>query len=86
MNKLMIVVGMLSSVSLPKPNEIKRDGTILHSNSQIEWSIENVQHLKSWILEDLNNEIIDSTTAKLYWSTLDETEDFLIDYYVRNKK
>ena len=43
MNKLMIVVGMLSGMSLPSPSEIKRDGTEVYNNIQIKWSIENIE-------------------------------------------
>jgi len=50
----------------------KQDGT------KVEQSIENVQYIKSWVLEDLNSGAMDSTYAEYYLNILNETEDLLI--------
>ena len=41
-------------------------------------SLENVQYIKSWMLEDLNSGAIDSAYAEYYLTSLNETEDLLI--------
>jgi hypothetical protein len=41
-------------------------------------SLENVQYIKSWMIEDLNSGAIDSAYAEYYLTSLNETEDLLI--------
>ena len=50
----------------------KQDGT------KVEQSLENVQYIKSWVLEDLNSGAMDSIYAEYYLNILNETEDLLI--------
>jgi len=68
MNKL-IIAGMVASGFLGY--NIKEDGT------RVEQALENVQYVKSWVLEDLNNGVMDSVYAEYYINTLSETEKLL---------
>jgi len=68
MNKL-IIAGMVASGFLGY--NIKEDGT------RVEQALENVQYVKSWVLEDLNSGVMDSVYAEYYINTLSETEKLL---------
>ena len=50
----------------------KQDGT------KVEQSLENVQYIKSWVIEDLNSGVMDTIYAEYYLNILNETEDLLI--------
>ena len=50
----------------------KQDGT------KVEQALENVQYIKSWVIEDLNSGVMDTIYAEYYINTLNETEDLLI--------
>ena len=50
----------------------KQDGT------KVEQSLENVQYIKSWVIEDLNSGAMDTIYAEYYLNILNETEDLLI--------
>ena len=41
-------------------------------------SLENIQYIKSWMIEDLNTGAIDSAYAEYYLTSLNETENLLI--------
>ena len=69
MNKL-IITGMVASGLLGY--NIKQDGT------KVEQSLENVQYIKSWVIEDLNSGVMDTIYAEYYLNILNETEDLLI--------
>ena len=69
MNKL-IITGMVASGLLGY--NIKQDGT------KVEQALENVQYIKSWVIEDLNSGAMDSIYAEYYLNILNETEDLLI--------
>tara|TARA_B100001057_G_scaffold321970_1_gene322179 strand:+ start:333 stop:614 length:282 start_codon:yes stop_codon:yes gene_type:complete len=84
MNKLMIAIGMISGVYLPTANEIKRDGTqVSYEPRQLVWAIDNLQDIKGYIIEDMEEGRISEEYANNYWELLDETEGFIQDY---NKK
>lgn len=69
MNKL-IIAGMVASGFLGY--NIKEDGT------RVEKALENVQYIKSWVIEDLNGGVMDTIYAEYYINTLNETEELLI--------
>ena len=85
MNKLMIVVGMLSGMSLPSPSEIKRDGTEVYNNIQIKWSIENIEDLQQFVGDDLYNGEIDQEIGENYYEILEETRGWLLNWYQDNQ-
>ncbi len=70
MNK--IIMSMSVVVSGLLGYTAKQDGT------KVEQSLENVQYIKSWVLEDLNSGAMDSIYAEYYLNILNETEDLLI--------
>ena len=81
----MIVVGMLSGMSLPKPSEIKRDGTEVYNNIQIKWSIENIEDLQQFVGDDLYNGEIDQEIGENYYEILEETRGWLLNWYQDNQ-
>ena len=85
MNKLMIAIGMLGSMSLPTPNEVERDGTQVYSNIQIAWSIENIEDLQQYISDDLYNGEIDQEIGENYYEILEETRRWLVNWYQDNQ-
>ena len=85
MNKLMIAIGMLGSMSLPTPNEVKRDGTQVYNNIQIAWSIENIEDLQQYIGDDLYNGEIDQEIGENYYEILEETRRWLVNWYQDNQ-
>jgi len=85
MNKLMIAIGMLGSMSLPTPKEVERDGTEVHRNLQIRWSIESIEDLQQYIGDDLYNGEIDEEIGENYYEILEETRSWLLNWYIENK-
>jgi len=74
MNKLIIMVGMLSSLNY------QQDGTRVDTIEKASWNylIGNIQDMKEWMEQDLNNGEIDSAYAEYYINYLDESEDLAI--------
>jgi len=72
MNKIILTVGLVGSMLTP--NEIKKDGTLVH----ISESIINIQDMTSWLQEDVNNGILDEDVAQYYYYWLKQTEKRLI--------
>ena len=81
MNKLMITIGLLSSMTIAKPNEIKRDGTDVYHGTQLVWAMDNLEDMKEWINEDVNNSRMTEEIAENYYELLEETESFIQDFY-----
>ena len=81
MNKLMITIGLLSSMTITKPNEVKRDGTDVYHGTQLVWAIDNLKEMQEYIQEDMNIGKIDESTAENYYELLEETESFIQDFY-----
>ena len=81
MNKLMITIGLLSSMTIAKPNEVKRDGTDVYHGTQLVWAIDNLKEMQEHIQEDMNIGKIDESTAENYYELLEETESFIQDFY-----
>ena len=86
MNKLMIVVGMLSGMSLPSTSEIKKDGTRVDIIEKVFLSeaIDNIQDQETWIREDINNGEITKEEAEYYLENLNRTEYLLVELYKIN--
>ena len=70
MNKIIMSMSVIASGLLGYT--AKQDGT------KVEQSLENVQYIKSWVLEDLNSGAMDTIYAEYYLNILNETEDLLI--------
>jgi hypothetical protein len=72
MNKIILTIGLVSNILTP--NEIKKDGTLVH----ISESIINIQDMTTWLQEDVNHGIIDEDVAQYYYYWLKQTEKRLI--------
>jgi len=72
MNKIILTVGLVSSMLTP--NEIKKDGTLVH----ISESIINIQDMTSWLQQDVDNGILNEDVAQYYYYWLKQTEKRLI--------
>ena len=70
MNKIIITSIITSGLFV---YNAKKDGT------RVKNALDNVQYIKSWIYEDINNGVMDSTYAEYYLNSLSETEDLLIE-------
>jgi hypothetical protein len=65
MKKLIIIITTITSVSCSQSKEVVQ-------------ALEEVQYIKSWINEDLNSGVMDSTYAEYYLEALNKTENLLI--------
>tara|TARA_R100001510_G_C7589954_1_gene159996 strand:- start:378 stop:650 length:273 start_codon:yes stop_codon:yes gene_type:complete len=81
MNKIILTIGVVSSMLTP--NEIKKDGVVVYQPRQLVWAIDNLQDLKEYVIQDMEEGRISEEYAENYWELLDETEGFIQDY---NKK
>ena len=78
MKKIIIAVGALGVMSFTS-NQLMN--TFLLAEA-----VNNVQNLQEWMEQDQQNGVIDSTYAEYYLSTLNDTEDMLIEFYNANYK
>lgn len=80
MNKTMIIIGMLSSLNC------QPDCTKYELPEKAYWNhlADNIQDMKEWMVEDMNQGIIDSAYAEYYIQYLDEAEDLTIHLYNTN--
>lgn len=78
MKKIIIAVGALGVMSFT--------GNQLMNTFLLAEAVNNVQNLQEWMEQDQQNGVIDSTYAEYYLSTLNETEDMLIEFYNANYK
>ena len=81
MNKIILTIGVVSSMLTP--NEIKKDVVVVYEPRQLVSAIDNLQDLKDYIIQDMEEGRISEEYATNYWELLDETEGFIQDY---NKK
>ena len=72
MNKIILTIGLVGSMLTP--NEIKKDGTLVH----ISESIINIQDMTSWLQQDVDNGILNEDVAQYYYYWLKQTEKRLI--------
>ena len=72
MNKIILTIGLVGSMLTP--NEIKKDGTLVH----ISESIINIQDMTSWLQQDVDNGILNEDVAQYYYYWLKQTEERLI--------
>ena len=80
MNKIMITIGLLSGLNC-QPN-----GTKYELPEKAHWNhlIDNIQDMKEWMEEDMNQGIIDSAYAEYYIQWLNEAEDLTIHLHNTN--
>ena len=83
MNKIILTIGVASSL-LTTPAE--KDGTEVYYSNQLIYAMDNIEDMKTWINEDLNNGRMSQEIAESYFETLDETHIFIQDFYNKQCK
>ena len=78
MKKLIIGITALGAMSFTSNQ--------LYYSTQLVYAINNVEDMKTWIIEDINNGKIEEETAENYFETLDETHGFILDFYNKQCK
>ena len=67
MNKITIIVGMLTALSCkPKVNEIQT-------------ALDHIGDMQEWVIEDVNNGSMDTTVSEYYLHALNKTEKILLN-------
>ena len=83
MNKIIMTLGVASSL-LTSP--VEKDGTEVYSSTQLVYAMTNIEDMKSWIIEDVNNGNMTEEIAEFYFENLDETYSFINDFYNKQCK
>ena len=83
MNKIILTIGIASSL-LTTPAE--KDGTEVYYSTQLIYAMNNIEDMKTWVNEDLNNGRMSQEIAESYFETLDETHIFIQDFYNKQCK
>ena len=83
MNKIIMTLGVASSL-LTTPTE--KDGTDVYYSNQLIYAMDNIEDMKEWVNEDLNNGRMSQEIAESYFETLDETHIFIQDFYNKQCK
>ena len=78
-----MTLGVASSL-LTSPAE--KDGTEVYHSTQLVYAMDNIEDMKEWIGEDVNNGRMSEEIAESYFETLDETHGFLLDFYNKQCK
>ena len=73
-----MTIGVASSL-LTTPTE--KDGTEVYYSTQLVYAMNNIEDMKEWIIQDVENNKIDSVNAEYYFEILDETHGFINDFY-----
>jgi hypothetical protein len=58
----------------------------LYYSTQLVYAMNNIEDMKEWIIQDVENNKIDSEYAESYFETLDETQSFIQDFYNKQCK
>ena len=69
----MIAVGALGVMSFTTNQ--------LYYSTQLVWAMDNLQDMKSYVIEDINNGRLDAEMGESYLELLDETNGFIEDFY-----
>ena len=83
MNKIILTLGIASQL-LVTPAE--KDGTEVYHSTQLIWAMDNLENMKEWIQEDLNNGRMSEEIADSYFQTIDETHGLVSDFYEKQCK
>ncbi len=78
MKKLLMIIGTLGVMSFTT-NQI-------YYSTQLVWAMDNLENMKEWIQEDLNNGRMSEEIADSYFETLDETHGLVSDFYEKQCK
>ncbi len=69
MSKVIITIGTLISMSCGQVD-----------NQELSETLNNIQDMKEWMIEDRNNGVIDSVYAEYYILWLEDSEKLIVEY------
>jgi hypothetical protein len=69
MTKIIITIGTLISMSCGQVD-----------NRELDETLNNIQDMKEWMIEDRNNGVIDSVYAEYYILLLEDSEQLIVEY------
>ena len=69
MTKIIITIGTLISMSCGQVD-----------NQELSETLNNIQDMKEWMVEDRNNGVIDSVYAEYYILWLEDSEQLIVEY------
>tara|TARA_A100001201_G_scaffold17951_2_gene20493 strand:+ start:408 stop:659 length:252 start_codon:yes stop_codon:yes gene_type:complete len=81
MNKIILTIGVASQLLV---SPAKQDGTEVYYSAQLIHAMDNIEHMKEWVGQDIENGRINEEIAESYYETLDETYLFIKDFYEKN--
>jgi len=73
MKKLITAIGALGVMSFTTNQ--------LYHSTQLIWAMDNIEDMKTWIYEDINNGRMSEELGESYFETLDETNNYIQDFY-----
>ena len=73
MKKIIISIAALGAMSFTSNQ--------LYYSTQLVYAMMNIEDMKEWIIQDVENNKIDSVYAEFYFETLDETHGFINDFF-----
>ena len=73
MKKIIISIAALGAMSFTSNQ--------LYYSTQLVYAMMNIEDMKEWIIQDVENNKIDSVNAEYYFEVLDETHGFINDFY-----
>ena len=73
MKKIIISIAALGAMSFTSNQ--------LYYSTQLVYAMNNIEDMKEWIIQDVENNKIDSLYAEYYFEILDETHGFINDFY-----
>ena len=73
MKKIIIGIAALGAMSFTSNQ--------LYYSTQLVYAMMNIEDMKEWIIQDVENNKIDSVYAEFYFETLDETHGFINDFF-----
>ena len=73
MKKIIIGIAALGTMSFTSNQ--------LYYSTQLVYAMNNIEDMKEWIIQDVENNKIDSVYAEFYFETLDETHGFINDFF-----
>ena len=76
MKKLFIGIGALGIMSFT--------GNQIMYSTQLIWAMDNIEDMKSWVNEDVEQGRLTEEIAESYYEVLDETYGFIKDFHEKN--
>jgi hypothetical protein len=78
MKKIIIIISTLGIMSFTT-NQI-------YYSTQLVWAMDNLESMKTWVNEDINNGRMSEEIGELYLDNIDETYSFVNDFYNKQCK